>query len=61
MAIALLELFSHVFSDEIPLGLPLKRSSHHHINLIPGAILPNKPAYRMNPKEIIEIQRQVMS
>ena len=59
MAIALLKLYSHVFPDEIPLGLPQKRSTQHHIDLIPGAILPNKPAYRMNPKETMEIQRQV--
>jgi len=59
MAVALLAKFTHVFPEEIPPGLPLKHSIQHHINLIPGAILPNKPAYRMNPKETREIQRQV--
>jgi len=59
MAIALVELFSHVFPNEIPPGLASKRSIRHHIDLIPGAILPNKPAYRMNPEETIKIQRQV--
>ena len=59
MAVALLKLYSHVFPEEIPSGLPPKRSIEHHIDLIPGAILPNKPAYRMNPKDTIEIQRQV--
>jgi len=59
MTIALLELFSHVFPDEIPPRLPPKRSIQHNIDLIPEAILPNKPAYRMNPKETMEIQRQV--
>ena len=47
------------FPEEIPSGLPPQRSIQHHIDLIPGAILPNKPAYRMNPKETTEIQRQV--
>jgi len=59
LAIALLKQFSHAVLEEIPLGLPPKRSIQHHINLILGAILPKKPAYRMNPKETIEIQRQL--
>jgi len=59
MAMTILKLYSHVFPEEIPSGLPPKRSIQHHIDLIPRAILPNKPAYRMNPKETMEIQRQV--
>ena len=59
MVKALLELYAHVFPEEIPPGLPPKRTIQHHIDLIPGAVLPNKPAYRMNPKETMEIQRQV--
>jgi len=59
IAISLLKRFSHVFREEIPSGLPPQRSIQHHIDLILGAILPNKPAYRMNPKETMVIQRQV--
>ena len=59
MAMELLTHFTHVFPDEIPSGLPPKRLIQHHIDLIPGAVLPNKPAYRMNPKETMEIHRQV--
>jgi len=59
LATSLLEQFSHVFPEDIPHGLPPKRTIKHHIDLIPGAILLNKPAYRMNPKETMEIQRQV--
>jgi len=40
-------------------GLPAKRVVQYHIDFIPEAILPNKPAYRMNPQETIEVQRQV--
>jgi len=59
LATKLLKEFSHVFPEEIPSGLPPQRSIQHHIDLISGAILPNKPAYRMNPKDTLEIQRQV--
>jgi len=57
LAIVLLEHFAHVFLEDIPLGLPPKTSIQHHIDLIIEAILPNKPAYMMNPKETIEVQR----
>ena len=59
LAVALLKAFAHVFPEEIPTGLPPKREIQHHMDLIPGAVLPNKPAYRMNPKDTNEIQRQV--
>ncbi|XP_073525656.1 uncharacterized protein [Phyllobates terribilis] len=54
----LLHEFRDVFPDEIPAGLPPIRGIEHHIDLIPGATLPNRPAYRMNPKESQEIQTQ---
>ena len=59
LAVSLLQVYVHVFPDESPAGLPPKRDIQHHIDLIPGAVLPNKPAYRMNPKDTGEIQRQV--
>ena len=59
LAITLLERFAHVFPEDIPLGLHHKRSIQQHIDLIPGPILPNKPAHRMNLRDIIEIQRKV--
>ena len=59
VARTLIEKFCHLFPEEIPTGLPPKREIQHHIDLIPGSILPNKPAYRMNPKDTMEIQRQV--
>ena len=59
IARTLIEKFGHLFPEEIPMGLPPKRDIQHHIDLAPGSILPNKPAYRMNLKDTVEIQRQV--
>ena len=59
LAKQLLLKFSHVFPEDIPHGLPPKRIIQHHIDRIFETILPNKPTYRMNPKDALEIQRQV--
>jgi hypothetical protein len=55
----LLQEFKDVFPTEIPPGLPPLRGIEHQIDLIPGASLPNRDAYRTNPEEMKEIQRQV--
>ena len=55
----LLQEYSDVFPAEIPPGLQSIRGMEHQIDLIPGASLPNRAAYRANPKETKEIQRQV--
>ena len=56
---SLLQEFQDVFPDELPPGLPPLRGIEHRIDLIPGAPLPNKAPYRVNPEETKEIQRQV--
>ena len=56
LATQLLRTYAHVFSEELPSGLPPPRAIQHHIDLISGAVLPNKLAYRMNPKDTMEIQ-----
>ena len=55
----LLEQFADVFPAELPVGLPPITGIEHQIDLIPGATLPNKPAYRANPEETKELQRQI--
>ncbi|WVZ58137.1 hypothetical protein U9M48_008440 [Paspalum notatum var. saurae] len=55
----LLQEYADVFPAEIPLGLPPIRGIEHQIDLIPGASLPNRAAYRTDPEETKEIQRWV--
>jgi hypothetical protein len=57
--LSLLKEFQDVFPDELPHGLPPLRGIEHRINLIPGAPLPNRTAYRTNPEETKEIERQI--
>ena len=56
---AILQEFQDVFPEELPHGLPPLRGIEHRINLIPGAPLPNRAAYRTNPEETKEIERQI--
>ncbi|KAL0285777.1 UNVERIFIED_CONTAM: Transposon Ty3-G Gag-Pol polyprotein [Sesamum radiatum] len=51
--------YEDVFPNEIPPGLPPIRGIEHQIDFMPGASLPNRPAYRTNPEESKEIQRQI--
>nr|XP_027077035.1 uncharacterized protein LOC113700789 [Coffea arabica] len=51
--------FEDIFPEDVSDRLPSLRGIEHQIDLIPGAPLPNKPAYRMGPEEMKELQRQV--
>jgi hypothetical protein len=55
----LLEEFVDIVVDELPRSLPPIRCVSHHIDLIPGASLPNKTMYRLTPQENEEVKRQV--
>uniref|UniRef100_A0A2N9IFB4 Reverse transcriptase domain-containing protein n=1 Tax=Fagus sylvatica TaxID=28930 RepID=A0A2N9IFB4_FAGSY len=46
-------------NEETPHGLPPIRGIEHQIDFVPGATIPNRPAYRSNPEETKELQRQV--
>ena len=59
LANSLLQDFEDVFPEEMPSGLPPIRGIEHQIDFVPGASIPNRPAYRSNPEETKELQRQV--
>jgi hypothetical protein len=54
----LLQEFEDVLPEEVPHGLPPIRGIEHQIDFIPGASIPHQPAYRSNPEETKELQKQ---
>ena len=54
-----LDEYVDIILDEFPNPLPLVRSISHHIDLIPGASLPNKAVYILTPQENEEIKQHV--
>ena len=54
-----LDWYKDLFSEEIPPRLPPIRGIEQQIDLVPGSALPNKPAYKMNPEESKELEKQV--
>ncbi|XP_019059089.1 PREDICTED: uncharacterized protein LOC104822532 [Tarenaya hassleriana] len=53
-----LQEYKDVFPKDIPRELPAIRGIEHQIDFVPGASIPNKPAYRSNPEETKELRRQ---
>uniref|UniRef100_A0A2N9H094 CCHC-type domain-containing protein n=1 Tax=Fagus sylvatica TaxID=28930 RepID=A0A2N9H094_FAGSY len=45
------------FLTMMPSGLPPIRGIEHQIDFVPGATIPNRPAYRSNPEETKELQQ----
>ncbi|GKV11620.1 hypothetical protein SLEP1_g22862 [Rubroshorea leprosula] len=56
---SLLQDFKDMFLEDIPNGLPPIRGIEHQIDFVPGATIPNRRAYRSNPNEMKEFQKQV--
>ncbi|XP_057986077.1 uncharacterized protein LOC131170622, partial [Hevea brasiliensis] len=59
VVVSLLQEYEDVLPEEMPAGLPPIRGIEHQIDFVPGAVIPNRPAYRSNPEETKELQRQV--
>jgi hypothetical protein len=55
----LLQEYMDIFPSELAPGIPPLRGIEHKIDLVLGASLSNRAAYRANPEETKEIQRQV--
>jgi hypothetical protein len=51
--------YADVMVDELPSGLPPHEGLTHAIPIIPGAKPPSRPLYRMSPRELEEVKRQV--
>ena len=59
--VSLLQEYDDVFPEETPSGLPPIRGIEHQIDFVPGAVLPNRPAYRSNPEETKKLQGKYKS
>jgi hypothetical protein len=58
--VSLLLEYMDVFPEETPHGLPPIRGIQHQIDFVPGTTILNRLAYRSNPEETKELQRQVI-
>jgi hypothetical protein len=59
LVVSLLQESDDVFPEKMLSGLPPIRDIEHQIDFIPGAVIPNRSAYRSNSEETKELQRQV--
>ena len=55
----LLEEFRDLFPEQLPKGRPPKHEFEFEIKTEEGAVPPNKPPYRISPKEHEELQAQI--
>ncbi|XP_057845233.2 uncharacterized protein LOC131054691 [Cryptomeria japonica] len=55
----ILNEYLEIVASNLPSDFPPMRSISHHMDLIPGARLPNKVAYRLTPMKNEEIRKQV--
>ncbi|XP_074305010.1 uncharacterized protein LOC141639939 [Silene latifolia] len=55
----LIHKFRDVFPKELPSELPPLRGIEHHIDLLPGVVLPNRPSYMSDLAATKELQHQI--
>jgi hypothetical protein len=59
VVVSLLQEYQDVFPNDVPNELPPVRGKEHQIDFVLGETIPTRPAYRSNPNETKELQRQV--
>ena len=55
----MLDEYNDIIVDDLPNDLSSVRSISHHIDLIPGANLPNIAVYRMNSPKTEETKKKI--
>ena len=55
----LLKQYADVMPPELPKTLPPRRDIDHKIELLAGMVAPAQAPYRMDPKELVEIRKQL--
>jgi hypothetical protein len=56
---SVLQQFEDVMPPQLPKKLPPRRAIDHRIELVPGAKPPSQAPYRMSPKELAELRKQL--
>jgi len=56
---SVLEEYGDVMPPKLPKQLPPRRAVDHRIELVPGATPPSQPPYRMSPRDLGELRRQL--
>ena len=59
MQLPIVQEFSDVFPEDLPVGLPPSRSVNHRIVVEEGSVPPNLPTYRMSFAELDELKKQL--
>ena len=56
---SVLSSYKDVFPEELPPGLPPSREVDHRIELVPGAVPPSRPTFRLSATELVELKKQL--